>query len=63
MLFQNFNKPTASVAPCMAASASDMSASNTLEKSYRDMDKNIKPSYYDTHKIQNGTGQLKHALR
>ncbi|XP_037094681.1 fat-like cadherin-related tumor suppressor homolog [Pollicipes pollicipes] len=50
---QNFNKPTASVAPSMAATASDMSATNTLEKSYRDMDKNIKPSYYDMHKIQN----------
>ena len=43
------------MAPSMAATASDMSATNTLEKSYRDMDKNIKPSYYDTHKIQNGT--------
>ena len=38
----------------MTATASDVSAANTLEKTYRDMDKNIKPSYYDTHKIQNG---------
>ncbi|XP_043247503.1 fat-like cadherin-related tumor suppressor homolog, partial [Amphibalanus amphitrite] len=36
---QNFNKPTASVAPSMAATASDVSASNTLEKTFRDMDK------------------------